>query len=92
MATTVDIVFCMDYTTSITSYFSKACRMIESTGEMFLQDGRDVRMSLVKFRSADDLWQHNVHGFTQDVATLLQWLLSNTPDGVGSDHNKAVGK
>jgi hypothetical protein len=92
MNTTVDVVFCVDYTSSMASYFRQIPGMIESLYETLIQNGCNVRMSLVQFRSVYDLWRTNEHGFTGNVATLLQWLASDTPGGVSPDGCEAVGK
>jgi len=52
----------------------------------------DVRIGLVKFRSSADAWTTHSYGFTRNIITLEEWLISDQPIGGSQDEHEAVGK
>ncbi len=86
------MVFCIDYTSSITSYYNAIRAMIIFICIEVLRIPGDVRLGLIKFRSFHDLWSTNVHGFTSDINEFQQWLGSDQPGGGSPDGDEAVGK
>ena len=92
ISTTMGIVFCVDYTSSMTPYFDQIRTRIMSILTMVLSMQVNIRIGLVKFRSISDIWITDVYEFTQDINELRQWLEMNQPGGIGSDGDEAVGK
>jgi len=92
MSTSMDIVFCIDYTSSMTSHFNTIRATIISIWMIVLHIQGDVRIGLVKFRSTYDLWNTYVHHFTANINVFQQWLDSDEPGGVCPDGYEAVGK
>jgi hypothetical protein len=88
----MDIVFCIDYTSSMASYFTQVRTMVLGIQAMTLANVPDVRIGLIKFRSCDDSWIIRKHDFTQNRTILQQWLYGDNPSGIGPDGSEAVGK
>ncbi len=88
----MDIVFCVDYTSSMISYFRQILAIITSISTMVLGMQGNVRIGLIKFRSSYDTWNTNVYEFTGNINVLRQWLGIDEPGGVSPDGYEAVGK
>ena len=86
------VVFCVDYTPSMSSYFIAIRAMIMAICPMIFHTQGDVRIGVVKFRSVCDVWNTLEHGFTTNINVLEQWLNSDEPGGVTPDGYEAVGK
>jgi len=92
ISTPMDIVLCIDYTSSMTSYFNTIREKMVSFSRMALKSEGDIRIGLVKFRSDYDSWKTNLHGFTDNINVLRQWLYHDEPGGISPDGYEAVGK
>ncbi|CAF5042192.1 unnamed protein product [Rotaria sp. Silwood1] len=92
MKIVIDIVVCIDYTSSIMSYFGEIRKMILSIGTMTLASHGDVRIGLIKFRSCYDRWRTQVHGFISNIDAIEQILTDQDLGGESPDGYKAVGK
>ncbi|CAF0980232.1 unnamed protein product [Rotaria sordida] len=90
MPTVTDVVFCIDYTSSIMSYFNQIRTMILAICTMALTNQNGVRISIIKFQSHGDDWATRVYGFTQDLNAINQMLTNENPDGVSPDGYEAV--
>ncbi len=88
----MDIVFCVDYTSSIISYFGQILAIITSISTMILGMQGNIRIGLIKFRSIYDTWNTNVYEFTGNINVLRQWLGTDEPGGICPDGYEAVGK
>ncbi|CAF1381969.1 unnamed protein product, partial [Rotaria sp. Silwood1] len=91
MKIVIDIVVCIDYTSSIMSYFGEIRKMILSIGTMTLASHGDVRIGLIKFRSCYDRWRTKVHGFISNIDAIEQILTDQDLGGESPDGYKAVG-
>ena len=94
MPATMDIVICLDCTSSITSYFRKILQTIDSilNSVAIMQDQSDIRMALIEFRSHYDRFLTNTHPFTQSISTFRQELKNVRPEEDGRDAAEAIGK
>ena len=89
----MDLVFCIDYTSSIAADFHKIHQVILGIIVIAMASrGADVRLALVKFRSVVDVWTTQVDGFTRDSNEFRQWLNNEDRDGGSPDTWEAVGK
>jgi hypothetical protein len=92
MSAPMDVVFCLDNSSSMLPYSNTIRDKIVSISERVLQIQGDVGIGLVKFSSADGLSNTNVYGFTTNKNVLGQWLCSDEPSGGSSDGYEPIGK
>ncbi|CAF2637735.1 unnamed protein product [Rotaria sp. Silwood2] len=91
MPTVIDIVICIDYTSSIMSYFDQIRIMSLVICAVALTNQDGVRIGIIKFRSCYDRWRTQVYGFTQNINVINQILTGNDLGGTSPDRCKVVG-
>ncbi|CAF1580758.1 unnamed protein product [Rotaria sp. Silwood1] len=91
MSTKSDIVFCIEHTSSIMSYFNQIRTTILGICVKALAAQSDVRIGIIKFRSRHDAWTTQVYGFTQNIDTIQQMLSNDQLGGGSPDEYEAVG-
>ncbi len=92
MSALMDVVFCVDNSSSMVLYSNIVRDKIVSVSGGALQIQGDVRVGLVKFTSVDGLPNTNVYGFTRSKNIVEQWLRSDEPSGGRSDGYEPIGK
>jgi Mg-chelatase subunit ChlD len=89
----MDIVVCLDCSSSITSFFNAIRSTILSiVNKTLVYHPSDVRIALIEFRSHTDYSVTNIHPFTSSMDTFKEWINAVKTDGGGPDGSKAVGK
>ena len=89
----MDLVFCVDYSSSIAADFTRIRLMIFNIiVSAMLVRSVITRLALVKFRSTTDEWTTRVNGFTRDRNEFEEWLDDEERDGGSLDTWEAVGK
>lgn len=88
----MDIVFCIDYTSSMAAGFNEIREMILLICTIILVTNSDVRIGLIKFRSNHDPWCTRVLVFTRKINNLRKWLHDDEPGGKTPDKCEDVGK
>ncbi|CAF3709022.1 unnamed protein product [Rotaria sp. Silwood1] len=92
MPTSIDLVFCIDFTSSTMSNFNQIRPNVLSVCVTASASQGDVCIGIIKFRSCHDTWKTKVYGFTQNIHTIQQ-VLSDYDLGRGSpDGYEAAGE
>ncbi|CAF5025886.1 unnamed protein product [Rotaria sp. Silwood1] len=92
MPTSIDLVFCIDFTSSTMSNFNQIHPNVLGICVTASASQGDVRIGIIKFRSCHDTWKTKVYGFTQNMHTIQQVLSDYDLGGGSSDGYEAVGK
>jgi hypothetical protein len=89
----IDIAVCLEFTSSIVSYYNPIRQMILNIyAKAFINSQGHVRLGLIKFGLNADACNLYIHGFAPNRDTLEQWLDMGTPFGGRQDEHEAVGK
>jgi hypothetical protein len=89
----MDLVLCIDYTSSIKPYYKQLRKTVQSiSSEALTLDQGYVRIAVAKYRSAQDIPCMILYGFTQDRNTIERWLSIDQPDGGSRSGYGDMGK
>ena len=89
MSTTVDLVFCIDYASTIISHIDQIRKILNSTWA--LKNRHDIGIGLVKLDARSHLGIPQVHGSTQSVNELIRELSPDKQGEINPDGYEAVG-
>ncbi|CAF0723027.1 unnamed protein product [Rotaria sordida] len=91
MTTTMDIVVCLDCSSSMTSYFNHIrLDILSIVNELLIEHQSDVRIALIEFQSHTDYWITNIHPFTSSMNLFQEWMNAARTEGKNSNECKAI--
>jgi hypothetical protein len=91
----IDLMICLECTSSMTSYLGRVRQMLILTLMTILgRNQNTIRMSVIQFRMRErrDPWLTNAFTSTQDINIVQQWLNNIEAFGGSDDECEAVGK
>ncbi|CAF0829112.1 unnamed protein product [Rotaria sp. Silwood1] len=90
METSMDIVICLDCTSSVASFICQVRDRIWSIIEPIIENKSDIRLALIEFRSHDDSWVTVIHPFTHSARIFQDWLSNTQAEGGSQDGTRAI--
>ncbi|CAF5082489.1 unnamed protein product, partial [Rotaria sp. Silwood1] len=89
----INLVLCLECTSSMASYLNEVRRMIISIlNSTVALNPNAIRMSLIQFRSRarHDVWWTNTYAWTESINVLNQWSDNIEAFGGSEDEGEAV--